>query len=109
MIQRNGFATVILCLIVVFPKEVEFAHASDESTRYHVLVYIFCTVFNKINFNYIHFCSVQQWAEKMAFELYNLGDYITQRKQVQEVSIFINNILIGQIVIFFYFRNSKKL
>lgn len=33
---KKVLATILICLIVVFPKEVEFAHASDESTRYHV-------------------------------------------------------------------------
>lgn len=45
----------------------------------------------------------------MAFELYNLGDYITQRKQVQEVSIFTLHFNIGQIKKCIFFRNSKKL
>lgn len=39
----------------------------------------------------------------MAFELYNLGDYITQRKQVQEVSKSETFIIIGQICK--YFKN----
>lgn len=33
-------------------------------------------------------CSVKSWADKLGIELWHLGNFITRRKEVQDVSAF---------------------
>lgn len=36
--------------------------------------------------NYFHSSSVQGWAVKLGTELYHFGEFITRKKEVQDVS-----------------------
>lgn len=57
----------------------------------HILLLLFVVVVvMQFNFYFIFYvllfnCRVHSWADKLGMELFHLGDFITRRKEVQEV------------------------
>lgn len=80
---------------------------------------VWCTDFSKqlcyrINDNGLIVRRVQAWAVKLGTELYHFGEFITRKKEVQDVSnthiiILMSNVTIVELKLSLSFRASSQL
>lgn len=53
-------------------------------------------------------CSVKSWADKLGIELWHLGNFITRRKEVQDVSAFQSSQCVFHHCLIFYQTNKNQ-
>lgn len=84
------------------------ANKKNRQNLYTLILQFMLVLLFKIFILEFLLCSVKSWADKLGIELWHLGNFITRRKEVQDVSAFQSSQCVFHHCLIFYQTNKNQ-